>query len=382
MAKHAYQKYSDMTRPKNRAGKVLLRIIVTLLVLILLAVAGLVAVLSVTEYKPAAVEAIPLEGSATRTLATNEEFSILTWNIGYGALGNNADFFMDGGTMVYTADAQRVERNMATIAGEVARIAPDVAIFQEVDIDSDRSWHINQTHMLADAVRATQPHSSAFATNYKTLLVPMGIPPYGKVDSGLLTFSAFQPTSASRIALPGSYSWPISTAQLKRCELVTRIPVEDSAHELVLINEHPDAYTDEEHHAAQIAAIRETLEEEAAKGNWVIAGGDWNHTFSTVDTTNYPLLDENNWAAGYLDQQDFGQDWQLVMDSAYPTCRLLDHPLVNETGDPMEEIVQYYMLDGFIVSSNVEVVSIETQDLGFVASDHNPVVMKVLLKKD
>lgn len=39
------------------------------------------------------------------------------------------------------------------------------------------------------------------------------------------------------------------------------------------------------------------------------------------------------------------------------------------------------MLDGFIVSPNIEVLSVETQSLGFRYSDHNPVVMEIGFKE-
>ena len=35
------------------------------------------------------------------------------------------------------------------------------------------------------------------------------------------------------------------------------------------------------------------------------------------------------------------------------------------------------MIDGFIVSSNLEVKRLETLDEGFVSTDHNPVVLEV-----
>jgi endonuclease/exonuclease/phosphatase family metal-dependent hydrolase len=38
------------------------------------------------------------------------------------------------------------------------------------------------------------------------------------------------------------------------------------------------------------------------------------------------------------------------------------------------------MIDGFIVSSNVSVDEVSTLDLGFAASDHNPVEMSVTLR--
>lgn len=371
MADHA-------ARAKRPVWKTILRVLGACVAVVLLCVGGLIAFLTFTEYRPANLENIEPSGNATRSLAPERELTLLTWNVGYGALDETADFFMDGGTHVRTADKTRVASNMESIATEAAALAPDIALFQEVDTNSDRSARIDQAALLTQAFDGMQ---AFFATNYKTEFVPLGIPPYGKIDGGLLTLTSFA-ASATRSALPLSYSWPMSTVQLKRCELIMRIPVEGSSHELVLINEHPDAYTDEEHHATQMAAIRATLEKEAAAGNWVIAGGDWNHIFSKVDTSSYPVLDESKWMPGYLNEDDFGPDWQFVMDSTHPTCRLLDHALVNADGTPSAEPMQYYMLDGFIMTNNVELVSIETHDLKFKASDHNPVVMKVLLKND
>ena len=64
------------------------------------------------------------------------------------------------------------------------------------------------------------------------------------------------------------------------------------------------------------------------------------------------------------------------MDPSVPTCRSLDQPL--EGADLTN--FQFYMIDGFVVSDNVEIKSVETKDMGFKATDHNPVVMDVVLK--
>ena len=40
------------------------------------------------------------------------------------------------------------------------------------------------------------------------------------------------------------------------------------------------------------------------------------------------------------------------------------------------------MIDGFIVSDNVQVESVETMDEGFVFSDHNPVCLRFRLDPD
>ena len=379
MAKHAYQSYGKKAKPKRRALRILGRILGTILALGLLAFAGLAAFLTVTEYQPRPQEKLEASGGATRTPVPEEEFTIMSWNIGYGALSDHTDFFMDGGKSVLTATPERIEQNMNDFEAEISRINPEIVLLQEVDRDSTRSNHMDQAKELQRAF----PHMvSYYATNYRTAFVPMGIPPYGKVESGAQTLSAFNIKEATRVALPPSYTWPLSAVQLKRCELVTRIPVEGSTHELVLINEHPDAYTDEEGRASQINAIRETLEAEVAKGNWVIAGGDWNHRFSNADNSKYPLLPERTWEPGMIDVSTFGEGWQFIMDASAPTTRLLTYPVVDENGQDFGMPIQCYLIDGFIVSENVKLVSAETLDLKFKASDHNPVVIKVLLEKD
>jgi hypothetical protein len=47
--------------------------------------------------------------------------------------------------------------------------------------------------------------------------------------------------------------------------------------------------------------------------------------------------------------------------------------------DPGNPDTQYYVIDGFIVSPNVQVDSVETVDAGFEFSDHNPVMLHVTL---
>jgi hypothetical protein len=42
---------------------------------------------------------------------------------------------------------------------------------------------------------------------------------------------------------------------------------------------------------------------------------------------------------------------------------------------------QFYVIDGFILSSNINVKKITTKDLGFLYSNHNPVVMTLELEE-
>ena len=58
-------------------------------------------------------------------------------------------------------------------------------------------------------------------------------------------------------------------------------------------------------------------------------------------------------------------------------------PNCKQPYDPTDEVnTQYYVIDGYIVSPNVTVESVETLDIGFEYSDHNPVGIKVILDPD
>ena len=367
---------------KEKAAKPLwrriLRIILIILLICVIIFAALLIWLTVTEYKPADSEEISVQtadGAAPEDVREGSSLTYMTWNVGYGALGDNADFFMDGGHSVKTADKARVQSNLDGIQSEIEAMDPDYLFMQEVDTDASRSSHIDESQILSEGAANWD-----FAYNYKVKFIPYPIPPIGEVNAGIMTASSRTLEDASRIQLPCPFKWPVRLGNLKRCLLVNRTPVldengQDTGKELVSVNLHLEAYDSGEGKAAQTEMLRQVLQEEADKGNYVIAGGDFNQTFSGTDDSMYPEY-EGRWHCGELDESAFSDEWQFVMDNTHPTCRSLDQAYAGADHDNF----QYYMIDGFIVSSNVQVDSVSTQDLEFVCSDHAPVVMQVTLK--
>ena len=361
-------------------------ILCRLLAVVVIAAALLFAYLTIAEYRPSETETVavlagaspsseaplPSETDMAGSLAdpagnAGTIFKAVSWNIGYGALGDNAEFFMDGGSDVKTASRERVTENMKQISIALADEDADFIFLQETDRDSARSYHFDEAAMLQDAF---PEYNSAFAYNFKVPFVPYPVPPIGKVESGLLTMSRFGMADAQRIQLPVPFSWPVRTANLKRCLLITRIPLTEASKdspELVLVNLHLEAYDSGEGKIAQTNMLRDLLMTEAKAGNYVIAGGDFNQIFSNVDSP-YPLY-ENRWLPGQIETETFDDGFSCLMDSGAASCRSLDQPL--EGADPGQ--FQFYIIDGFIVSDNITVNSLKTIDLGFRNSDHNPV---------
>lgn len=351
------------------------RLVGTCVTILLILLLGLFLFLTVTEFRPKSTEKLEvnsLKGDTFDTVQEGESLKILTWNMGYGALGDNADFFMDGGTHVNTATSQRVQENTSAVIDELKSQRADVMFLQEVDQDSTRSHHINERQDIQEAMDGYQ---WTFANNFKVKYVPYPWPPIGKVDSGIMTLSRFAQTDSTRISLPCPFKWPVRMANLKRCLMVNRIPVEGSKKELVLINLHLEAYDDGAGKAKQTKALLKVMQQEADKGNYVIAGGDFNQTFSNVDATKYKP-EKDKWTPGIINVEDFGKDFTLQMDDSNATCRSLDKAYKGADHDNFLR----YMLDGFIVSKNVEITSVKTNNLNFKNSDHNPVTMTVTLK--
>lgn len=345
--------------------KLLKGLLVILLTLAALACC-LVLWLTVREYKPA--DTVPLEVyTASDAAPAGRELEILSWNIGYCGLGENADFFMDGGKSV-RSDDEDVLRYLSGVHQTLEDVDPDLALLQEVDFDSHRSYGLPENVMLYQG-------GYACACNYVCDFVPYPLPPIGKVNGGLMTdFGACVATEAERVALPCPFSWPVRTANLKRCLLVSRLPVQDSDRELVLVNLHLEAYDDGEGKRAQTEQLRGFIQAEYEKGNYVIAGGDFNQVFPG-SLERYPNRHPELWEPGVLEEALLGEGWRFAYDMEMPSCRLLNQPY-----DPADtENTRYYVIDGFILSPNVELQSVETLDLAFQNSDHNPVLIRVAL---
>lgn len=345
---------------------------------LLLAVVLFILWLTVTEYRPDAVEEVPVNDGYqmedARPLSTGDSLNILSLNTGYGGLGKDSDFFMDGGTGV-KPEQSRVLENLGGILDLLLEQNADIYLLQEVDTDSTRTYTYDQSLTYLTHLGQNAPFSGTYALNYSCNFVPYPWPPIGKVHSGVQTMSTYAIDNARRIALPCPFSWPVSAANLKRCLLVSYVPLENSDKQLVLVNLHLEAYDDGAGKAAQTQMLMEFLTSEYEKGNYVIAGGDFNQTFpGALDV--FPIKNADLWTPGVLEADMLPDGWQFAYDLTTPSCRLLNQPY-----DPDSEHTQYYVIDGFILSPNVELKSVETLDEQFTYTDHNPVRLEVTLSE-
>ena len=343
-----------------------------LLLIIFVPTALVFIFVTVADYQPDLIETVDVMGNGNSHLKKGDKIEISTWNIGYAGLGASEDFFMDDGKNSRPDEQTTVEEYLTGILETIKSLDTDITMLQEVDLYSKRSYHINQLEKIA-SIKPDESYS--FAKNYDVKFVPVPFPPLGRIKSGIATFSDYNLTESTRYAFEGNYSWPKSTVMLDRCFMVSRINLEGTEEDLILINAHFSAYDDGSLRASQLAAIKKFMIKAYNGGNYVIIGGDWNQTFEFIDTEAFPIYQGGKFYIPSVIENDWLEEgWQWAIDQEIPTYRLLNTAYV-------EGKTQVGIIDGFLVSPNIEVQNIETLNLGFKDSDHNPVKLGFILKK-
>ena len=315
---------------------------------------------------------LTVEGTATETVLSGTEYTAVSYNAGFGAYTPEFTFFMDGGTESWAASKESVEQCIQGTAETALSFDPDLVLFQEVDTDSTRSYHVNEVELIN---RAFAGYDSVAAVNYHSpfLMYPLWHP-HGASNSCLLTESAFDITSALRRSLPVA-SGLKKLLDLDRCYSISRIPAENGM-ELVVINAHLSAYgTDASQGEAQLEMLFADMAAEYEKGNYVICGGDFNHDFpgNSREILNPGTDRIYSWCQPFPAEK---------LPDGFSLCLDYAEGMVASTRDtdiPYGPDSFTVILDGFIISDNVTCNYVQNVDTGFLYSDHNPVVMRFVL---
>ena len=359
-----------------------LKTLLAVLLALVLAAGGYVAYVFLTLYR--LDDDLPMEISsaepggvkAEAVVPVGQEFTAVSYNIGFGAYSDDFTFFMDGGKESRARSAQAVYQNITGAMNSILPYDPDFALIQEVDIDGTRSWHIDERDLVAPMLTTVNAMDYTFAQNYDSpyLFYPI-LSPHGANKSGIMTFAKYRINSALRKSLPIEKGFS-SVLDLDRCYSKSRFAT-DNGKELVVYDLHLSAYTSDPQTAeTQLSILVQDMQAEYDAGNYCIAGGDFNRDLlgNSPEIFHTAVLDDN-WAKP-VNMDLFTEDITLVapFDEAEPvaSCRNPDKPY--EKGDYVVTV------DGFIKSANVEAVESKVIDTGFKYSDHNPVYIKFRLK--
>lgn len=318
---------------------------------------------------------VEIDNNQTQKVALGTEYSIVTYNVGFGAYTHDFSFFMDSGTMKdgtkVTGKHSKAEskevvlENINGSAGLIAEGDYDFVLLQEVDLDSTRSYHVNQYEIFNQTFGKDMSRNYGICYDSAFLFYPL-TDPHGKSLTALASYSKFEMTSALRRQYPVATDFS-KYFDLDRCFVVTRYALENGK-ELVIANSHMSAYdSGGVIRRQQQEVLNQFLAEEKEKGNYVIVGGDFNHDIAYSD--------------GLFESQQLRPEWVYTMTSddltvGYSFYAATNVPTCRSTDIPYEKGVNYtVVLDGFIVSDNIEVTSNFNVDNDFLYSDHNPAVM-------
>jgi len=347
-----------------------IKVIATICILVIIYLFGILAINTFWDYMPEKQILILDENNTPPGLHAKTHFSVLSWNIGYGAMGQGADFFYDGGEMM-RPDLGPFNQYYDGILARLASFdSLDFILVQEVDTASKRSYYTKQ---FADISAILNGHTGVFAKNYDVCYIPLPFfYPMGRVVSGLAHFSGFTPTNAVLIPFPGNYMWPKNLFMPDRCFMNVSYDL-PSGKQLHIINTHNSAFDDGSLRSAQLEFIFEYIVGLYKSGDYVLAGGDWNINPPTY--RNQPFLSgdpafELDFSTSIFDENS---QWSIVFDDGYPTNR--DVSLAYSPGKTVTTIIDY-----FICSPNIEALEIKTLYNNFLFSDHQPIYLRFLIK--
>ena len=366
--------------------KIILLVLLTIVLVLALAIGIFIIVLDVKSRRIGDVD-IEIQNNQETIIEKEREYTALTYNIGFGAYDRDFSFFMDEGEMNdgtktvgkygKAVSKENVLKNTNGSLNILKYINADFMMLEEVDINSTRSYKVNQYEMITNSFLN---YGISFASNFHSGFLPYPLNDmHGIVNSGILTMSRFKMEESKRIELPVDTKFPTKFFDLDRCLNLVRYKVEDK--ELVMIPAHLSAYDEGGvYRQKQLKLLNEIMSEEASKGNYVIVGGDFNHDL--VNSYERGLFKSEQKLPSWLQKinnDDISDGYSIQADDRKPSCRDSDIPYE-------ENVVFTSVVDGFIVSNNIEVKSVENidkingEDVNFMYSDHNACVLKFILK--
>ena len=352
--------------------KIFFCIILFVFLAVILYFGGIIIYDTSKDYKPESKEKINISGKACYD-SPDTVISLLSWNIGYCGLGKDMDFFYDGGKKVRPS-REDFQKYLNGVINKISGFDTiDIIMLQEVDTSAKRSYYTNE----ADLIKKFKPlYTFMFAKNYDVRFVPLPVyNPMGSVLSGMITLSKINPVEAYRYSYHSSYAWPKNVMMLDRCLIYTRYNFSNGK-KIIVLNTHNSAFDDAvELREVEAYIIKSIMLDEYARGNYVIAGGDWNRNPPDFNQAKISDGNANCTASPAIDTGFLPKGWKWIYDKSKPSNRNVNE--AYKKGKTKTTVIDY-----FVVSPNVEVLENKTISDDFEFSDHQPVFMRIKLKTD
>lgn len=313
--------------------------------------------------------------SATASYENDKKIiTIYSQDIGFGAFNREFSFVLNGGADSGIKNEILLNNNMDQITKDADFSRSNIILFQNVDINSNRSMNKDLSGMICGDL---PNYGYFFAQNYNTpfLLYPP-LNPVGKTQSGILTLYNIAPSKAFRNGLPFPNSL-LKYIDLDTCYSLYSMGLGDGK-TLWVYNVQLSPLTDEQTKTQQVQKLFEDMSEKYANGDYVVCGGTFYYdlTGDSAITLNLgKTVQEAGWAKPFPKEL-------LPAGFAYAEPSNKNIATTRDPGIPYTEGTFIAITDGYFVSDNVEVLSSNTEDKQFYYSNHNAVVLKIAINRN
>jgi len=291
---------------------------------------------------------------ANRNIGT--VITVMNWNIGYAGLGKDSDFVMDGGENLLPPSRENVEANVKGISNILRDADADFYLIQEISKPDMLNWGVD---VLGGVRTALSGYSSWFTYDFSSRFVPTR----WALKHGLATFAPLALDTISTIRLPNEPERLGGLIQRQYHIQLTEFSA--AGNDWALMNIHLSAFDEGGNiRVQQFEKLLEIAQAYYADGKHVIIGGDWNMQLMPTNFPHTSLQKDLFWLKT-MPTSSIKLGWQLVFDEKVATVRTNERPYKRE---------QNYttIIDGFLVSPNVQVRSVQTLDTNFEFTDHQP----------
>lgn len=287
--------------------------------------------------------------------------SVFNWNIGYAGLGEESDFIMDGGENLLPPSVEIVEKNMAGIQSILRQNKSDFYLIQEASEPDMLNLGVD---VLGGVIEALPNNNWFFSYDFRTQFIPRS----SAVKHGLATLTSLKTDPVKLIRLPNEPTRLQGLLQ-RQYHIQAREFTDLGGHPWVIMNIHLSAFDEGGNiRVQQFENLLEIAREYYEDGKYVVIGGDWNMQLMPTDFPHTTKEKDLFWLK-VLPKEKLPSGWQLVFDANVATIRTNERPFIK--GENYTTII-----DGFLVSPNVEVLSVQGIDTNFQYTDHQPVLAK------
>lgn len=328
--------------------------------------------IQIQRYSPYSITNIELKNPVDKAINYGDSIGILLWNISYGGMPAEMDFFYSGGTKI-ALEESAYQKNIEGLFSEISNYKDrtDIFLFHKVDTSSKRSYHINQ---YKEIQKLLPNYESAFCLNFANPFIPVPLDkPIGSVYSGMLMLSKVHTVLNQRISfsIKKKYYWPKRLFTAQKCMSISAYSAGNKM--LYIINTHLDSYDFQgEIRLAQLKQVEKIADSLYKLGNYVVVAGGWN--MNPPGFMKYRIKNgyKGNPSFPEINSSLYFKNWQFEYNSKIPTSRSLKEAYRHGA-------INTFIKDFFICSPNTIIMFNETIGQEFTWSDHHPVYLRILL---